>query len=546
MGFLRNALQVSLDAQLESLAPTDIASGLIDIEVQNGQATFSAKPDAPNTQYFVAIYDAEGSLRVKAGGDGRQTPVFRETFTPADQTRRGTEPFWLPAEGGGAPFRASADTYPIDGVSSLFTQVVALPTASINSTVAAFSGIYTVLAIIIVVASAFLTRWLVTLTFRSLGEVETTATAIAQGDFRQRMTDIEPTTTEVGRLKTALNAMLDRLDSALEHRDATVRQMRRFVGDASHELRTPLVTVRGYAELYRMGAISGQDETAQAMDRIESEAKRMGLLVEDLLSLARLDERRDVVIAPVDLRTIARDAALDLRAASPQRPVTMIDTTSLAAPPATSRAAEPPTTTATAARRVGSPSAIARAGATLSLLRRKPRPLPAPRADGTPRPPVAPVGFDLAPDAGDGIPPIVLGDENRIRQIIANLIGNARRFTNDDAPLELRVGIDAESAEGWIEVIDHGEGVPDQIKEKIFQRFWRADTSRARETGGTGLGLSIVASIVETLQGSVRVLDTPGGGATFRVGFPLDQQRAAAEHLNIRTQPLERLPGPQD
>ena len=90
------------------------------------------------------------------------------------------------------------------------------------------------------------------------------------------MTDIEPTTTEVGRLKTAINAMLDRVDAAISQRDATVRQMRRFIGDASHELRTPLVTVRGYAELYRMGAIRGDEDVAQSMDRIEKEAIRMG------------------------------------------------------------------------------------------------------------------------------------------------------------------------------------------------------------------------------------------------------------------------------
>ena len=94
---------------------------------------------------------------------------------------------------------------------------------------------------------------------------------------------------------------------------------------------------------------------------------------------------------------------------------------------------------------------------------------------------------------------------------------------------------------GWIEVIDHGEGIPDPIKEKIFQRFWRADTSRARETGGTGLGLSIVVSIVEALHGSVDVVDTPGGGATFRVAFPLAEERDAAEHLYLETQPIERL-----
>ena len=137
--------------------------------------------------------------------------------------------------------------------------------------------------------------------------------------------------------------------------------------------------------------------------------------------------------------------------------------------------------------------------------------------------------------------PVVLGDENRVRQIVANLLGNARRFTAEDSPIELRIGVDADARMGVIEIVDHGEGVPDQIKDKIFQRFWRADTSRTRETGGSGLGLSIVASIVEALHGTVEVVDTPGGGATFRVALPLADARDAAEHLHIPTQPLPRL-----
>ena len=157
--------------------------------------------------------------------------------------------------------------YPIEGVTeNLYTQLVALPIAPINQVVTSFLGIYGILALITIVAGALLTRWLVTLTFRSLGQVESTAMTIAAGDFGQRMTDIEPTTTEVGRLKTAINTMLGRVDAAISQRDATVRQMRRFIGDASHELRTPLVTVRGYAELYRMGAITGDDDVQLAMN----------------------------------------------------------------------------------------------------------------------------------------------------------------------------------------------------------------------------------------------------------------------------------------
>ena len=95
-----------------------------------------------------------------------------------------------------------------------------------------------------------------------------------------------------------------------------------------------------------------------------------------------------------------------------------------------------------------------------------------------------------------------------------------------------------------IAVVDHGEGIPPQIREKIFQRFWRADTSRTRETGGSGLGLAIVVVIVAAHNGTVEVVETPGGGATFHVAFPLAQERDAAEHLMIETQPLERLTPP--
>jgi two-component system, OmpR family, sensor kinase len=349
------------------------------------------------------------------------------------------------------------------------------------------------------------------------------------------MTDVVPGT-EVGRLKAAINTMLGRIDAAIRQRDATVRQMRRFIGDASHELRTPLVTVRGYAELYRMGAIRSEDEVAQSMERIEKEAIRMGVLVEDLLALARLDEKRDVVITSIDLRPIARDAALDLRAASPRREVTVEDTTPSAGPRLTVEIVpELPQPAKDEARKRPSSatSAIAIAGATLSRLRRRPRSHsdadePATPAAGTALPP--PV-----------VEPIVLGDENRVRQVIANLLGNARRFTADDSPIGLRVGVSPRLGMAWIEVIDHGEGIPEQIRDQIFQRFWRADNSRTRETGGSGLGLSIVASIVDTLHGTVQVTDTPGGGATFRVSLPLAQTRDAAEHEFIETQPLPRL-----
>ncbi|WP_439592302.1 sensor histidine kinase [Microbacterium sp.] len=535
--FLRGALLANLDTQLVQLAQTDVAHSLMTFDIgPDGDLIVDDADNAPPADYAVAVYSPiDGRFLGSAGGTGPSEPDFPPTLTLLEAKQKELEPVALASMDGDSEFRAAVSVQPYENTA--YPQLVALPVTGVNRAVATSLGIYSIIAVFAIVFGAVLTRLLVTFAFRSLGQVESTAMAIASGDFGQRMTDIEPTTTEVGRLKTAINAMLGRVDTAISQRDATVRQMRRFIGDASHELRTPLVTVRGYAELYRMGAIRGDEDIAQAMDRIESEAKRMGVLVEDLLALARLDERRDVVITPVDLRPVARDAALDVRATSPLRPVTVVDTT--ADEPRDPSPAQAPDTES--AKRPNT-SAIARAGASLSLLRRKPKPVPATSATGMGEPSVQQMHLASEPSKPSSAPaPIVLGDENRIRQVVTNLLGNARRFTGDDSPIELRVGIDTAMAMGWIEIVDHGEGIPDQIKDKIFQRFWRADTSRTRETGGTGLGLSIVASIVEALHGTVSVADTPGGGATFRVSLPLAEPRDASEHLHLETQPLRRL-----
>ncbi len=126
---------------------------------------------------------------------------------------------------------------------------------------------------------------------------------------------------------------------------------------------------------------------------------------------------------------------------------------------------------------------------------------------------------------------VVLAEENKIRQVITNLMANAIRFTSDDSPIDIRVSIDDAAERAMIEVVDHGEGIPPQIREKIFQRFWRADTSRTRETGGSGLGLAIVSSIVAAHNGTVDVVETPGGGATFRVSLPLAGSAAAPQSV---------------
>lgn len=535
MVFLRGAQLTAIDEQLRTLVATDLASSLLSVGVSDGHPTFSPLPDAAPTQYVVAIYTPEGELVASAGGDGNDRPQFPSEYSLQKTVTRGIEPFALDSEGGSRGYQASVDVLAIDGVTSNYTQLVAIPLTTVNETVANYVGIYTLLAIVTVIISALLTRALVTLAFRGLGQVEDTAMSIASGNLRQRMGEIAPGT-EVGKLKIAINAMLDRVDRAIAQRDSTVQQMRRFIGDASHELRTPLVTVRGYAELYRMGAITDQEQTRQSMERIEKEAIRMGVLVEDLLALARLDERRDIVVTAVDLRPIAQDAVLDAHATAPDRVVTLMDTSARATPSAPPKAAGAP---ASGAR----PAGNSMAGAASRFLRGR-------RRTAATSPNVALTAPIDTPDKTAPVPvaaptptgePVVLGDENRIRQVVANLLTNARRYTPAGSPIEVAVGVDVATGMGWISVIDHGEGVPQQFRDKIFQRFWRADTSRTRETGGSGLGLSIVASVVDALHGSIDVVDTPGGGATFRAAFPLAKARDAAEHLYIETQPLQRL-----
>ena len=410
------------------------------------------------------------------------------------------------------------------------TVVVGLDLDDTNSLIANYAATFLFFAITVVVLGGALTRLLVTSTFTPLREVEETAARFAAGDFSQRLAGATPNT-EVGRLNGSLNTMLSRIDTAFADRAKTIDQMRRFVGDASHELRTPLVSVRGYAELYRMGALPGPEEIGQAMERIEKEAIRMGSLVEDLLELARIDEAKPLHLAPVDLVPLAYDAALDAMASSPGRTVRVVVTDPITDPtealedepvedePIVVTAPSTPTrpTNRVAAQVTGS---IGFAGAALQRLRSR-RPRAAKELEVNP-------GVETASSTAKAT---VLAEENKIRQVITNLMGNALRFTTPENAIEIEVTVDEKNDSAIISVIDHGEGIPPQIREKIFQRFWRADSSRNRDTGGSGLGLAIVASIVASHRGTVNVEETPGGGSTFRVRLPLLHEAPEPEDI---------------
>ena len=365
--------------------------------------------------------------------------------------------------------------------------VVGTDLGNVDQTIRQLAGIDLIVSTIILVGLVVVGIAIVRASLRPLTDIEHTAEAIAAGDLTRRVPDRDPVT-EVGRLGRSLNTMLAQIETsfrAREESEAAARRseerMRRFVADASHELRTPLTAMRGYAEYYRQrGGV--QDEAAEGassaangggqhthgplsradlnriMQRVEQESARMGVLVEDMLLLARLDQQRPIERRPVDLLTLAVDAVQDARIIAPQRTIELT--------------------------------------------------------------------------VGTGAAFLILGDEVRLRQVIGNLMSNALNHTPDGTPVQVRVlaGPRHPVPTVVLEVTDQGPGLrPDQA-ERVFERFYRADTARTRTAGGTGLGLAIVAALVAAHGGTVDLDTAPGRGSTFRITLPLAPEAQNDQH----------------
>ena len=209
--------------------------------------------------------------------------------------------------------------------------IVALPLRQMDQTLHNLFLVELFVVLGVLTALAGLTWLVIKLGLRPLEQMQVTAGAIAAGDLSKRVEVIDETT-EVGKLGLALNEMMNQIENAFDERAASEERLRRFVGDASHELRTPLTSIRGYAELFRRGAADRPEDLAKAMRRIEEEADRMGVLVDDLLLLARLDQGRPLEHNPIDLTRIARDAIDDLRTVAPDRPIDFTAATPVVVP----------------------------------------------------------------------------------------------------------------------------------------------------------------------------------------------------------------------
>ena len=335
--------------------------------------------------------------------------------------------------------------------------VTGLSLADTQTTLYAVAGVIGGSVLLALVAAGWAGAVIIRRTLEPLIRVAATASRVSElrldrgeVDLAQRVpaADTDPRT-EVGAVGAALNRMLDHVGSALEARHASETQVRQFVADASHELRTPLAAIRGYAELSRRSRVPVPEEISHVLGRVESEAKRMTALVEDLLLLARLDAGRPLAHDPVDLTMLVVNAVSDAHAAGPRHDW------QLALP-------EEPVT--------------------------------------------------------------VPGDEQRLHQVLANLLANARAHTPEGTTVT--VGVAEDHGTAVIRVTDAGPGIPPELQPHIFERFARGDSSRSRAAGSTGLGLSIVHAVVSAHGGTVGV-DSVRGRTEFTVRLPLNPELQA-------------------
>ncbi|GAA3834246.1 sensory box histidine kinase PhoR [Sphaerisporangium flaviroseum] len=375
---------------------------------------------------------------------------------------RGTA-YTVPGRDGSSWRVMAADT--MDGNTVVMTASLAGITETRNRLLMIDIGVMAVVLLLLGLLGAAVVR----LGMRPLTRMEETATLIAGGDFSRRVPGPDPHT-EPGRLATAMNVMLDRLEAEIAARADSETRMRRFLADASHELRTPLTSVRGFAELYRRGGTPPGRPMDEAMRRIEDEATRMGLLVNDLLALAHLDEERPLDNRPVDLLEIAADTIRDALARMPDRQVRLTGLD-------------------------GSLSPVIVLGDEARLRQ---------------------VAANLVTNALVHTPPDVK---------VTVRVGAGAAAKAPAAAVGAM--IPGSRVMGVLEVTDTGPGIPRDHVPRVFERLYRVSESRSRADGGAGLGLAIVAAIVRAHRGRVELSTARGTGAAFRVLLPLRDSEAA-------------------
>ncbi|MFE9663129.1 ATP-binding protein [Streptomyces sp. NPDC005955] len=420
--------------------------------VQNVQAKDAAENGTVTRQpyygWYTAVYDVrDGTAALRRPAD---VPDDIEEFTALAQTRAdATGDVTSTAQvGGKGAYRLRACEV-VPGV----VLVSAAPMAETEDTMEQLITVQVIAFTVALLALVVSGRLLLRRGLRPLSDMAHTAHGIASHDLTESASrlplraDRSGGGPEVEELRTAFNTMLEHIDDSLAVRAEAEQRLRRFVADASHELRTPLMSVRGYADLFQYAAANVPEERDKHLARLRSEAARMGVLLDDLLLLARLDAAEvdaSLRLEPCDLADLARQAADAFRAAHPGHPL-VLDTGS--------------------------------------------RPLP----------------LSL--------------DPVRVRQVLDNLLTNGAVHTPAGTRVSMTVGLTPVSAR--VVVADTGPGITDADQRRVFDRFYRVDKARSRESGGSGLGLAVARSLVVAHGGTLTLSSEPGATA-----FVLELPRA--------------------
>ena len=268
----------------------------------------------------VTLLDANGIVMGTLGGSQspQQIQALVSGTTPQQVATYENKPFTLDSKGSGSDYRVLARTLP----SRTGSVITSVSLSGVEKSINQLRFLFLAVGFMVLIILALGARRIIGISLKPLTTVEETAEAFARGDFSARLPEAR-NDTEVGRLTSALNQMLGRIEESFSARVASENRLRRFVADASHELRTPLTAIRGFAELHRQGAIQGEAKTSELIRRIEQESIRMSSLVEDLLLLARLDQSREMEREPVDLKTLIEESVTSAQAAGPDHPISL-------------------------------------------------------------------------------------------------------------------------------------------------------------------------------------------------------------------------------
>jgi two-component system, OmpR family, sensor kinase len=563
IGFLRNYLTSQADNGLSSI----IDSG--QPPPQNYVAHFlGGGPQQTASQVAIDWLPARGHL-VQVVQPSRNYGPNSEpgpAVVPGASWLSSGQPATVAAASGPGHWRVVA--YPwtfhtLSGQSVNGTIILGIDFSSASRTITELTGIDVIVSGLLLLVLAVVGIAVVRRSLRPLTDIEKTAGAIAAGDLSRRVPERDPKT-EVGRLGRSLNVMLSQIETAFHARsqsEASARRseekMRQFVADASHELRTPLTAIRGFAEYYRQrggvdtgGSDSGHLAPAdldRIMRRVEQEASRMGILVEDMLLLARLDQQRPLEARPVDLLSLAADAVHDARVVAPDRSVNL----TVGSGAALLVIGDEVRLRQVIGNLMSNALTHTPDGTPIDVLIRSGNLDEAPVSSPPPPPPDAPPADDSTTD--DSTTDDSTTDDSTASETTASGSTEAEDTAAENGDISMPAGasLDAEHPSAGrpaavLEVADHGPGLTREHAEHVFERFYRADQSRT--AGGTGLGLAIVAALVAAHGGVAWVRSHPSAGATFCIALPLspDAVHGSDDDLDAEDAPDSGAPDDAD